>query len=136
MQGADFLRRGAALLSREDPGRWRRIGAALGGGVLRLRLGSEILTVWHAGGRLQVRSGAVRRADHDGAITPATLVALVEGRVALLDAILSGQVSLRARPEALPGLAEAFRLWVDAALRHAALQELWEEWVKGDGVTG
>ena len=39
--------------------------------------------------------------------------------------------ALRARPEALPDLAEAFRLWVDATLRAPRLQALWEEYRDG-----
>ena len=131
MRSAVLLRRGAGLLEEDDPGRWRRIGAALGEGVIRLRVGDELLTVWHAGGRLHVRDGAVRRADHHGALDAGTLVALVEGRLALLDAILAGRAALRARPQALPGLAEAFRLWVDATLRAPRLQALWDEYREG-----
>ena len=131
MRSAALLRRGARVLAEDDPGRWQRIGAALGEGVVRLRLGEEVLTLWHDGGTLQVRAGAVRRADHHGALDAVTLVALIEGRLALLDAILGGRAALRARPEALPDLAEAFRLWVDATLRAPRLQALWEEYRDG-----
>jgi hypothetical protein len=125
---AAFLRQGAALLARHDPARWARVRAALGTRVTRLHVGGEVLTAWVGGEALHVRGGAVRRAQQWVGMDPRALVELVEGRLELEAALLAGGVTLRAPPLALLGIAEAFRVWVDATMRTPVLQELWKRY--------
>jgi hypothetical protein len=117
------------LLQADAPAAYFRILAELDGLAIALQVDDEPFAVRCTRHGLQLESGT-----RDGDALPVALqtsrraiVALIDGEVSLLDAVLARQLALRAEVRVLDRLARAGRAFAEGALRSRRMRALLDD---------
>jgi len=116
-----------AALAREAPGHYARLAELLARTPLQLELDGPPFVLRFAGGahRLEPRAaggaGTVVRSD------AATILAVLEGELELVDAALADRLFLRGSVEALSRFESALGVFADGAVRCASTPALLDE---------
>lgn len=122
----------AALVAalEEDPwGTADRLRDVVGGYAARISLDDESVVVSMPSRALVwATAGSV---DGEGSTTTAVVVAILDGRLEVTDAVARGLVQARGAPEAVLRLFHAVELILDASARVPALRRLADEFRRG-----
>src|SRR2546423_2982050 len=125
---SELLRR----LEIAEPSAMARLRQAVGGHRARIALDDQVVLVAFApNAELRIepddRSGVV---DGSGSTDRATVLALLAGRVEVIDAILTGRLEVAGPAEAVSRIFIAIEIILDAAPRTPSLQALAREFVE------
>ena len=128
---APLLDRSLALMAREAPRAYERLGDAFGASAVRLEVGNEQIGVRFdqrrhvleadASGGMSGKSALVR-------VDRATILALADGELALLDAILCERLWLQGPIDAVIHFDAALLAYLDGAVRCPSFPRLLREY--------
>lgn len=118
-----------ALLQADAPAAYFRILAELDGLAIALRVEAEPFAVRGTRHGLQLEAGAPAGAAPSIELQTSrrAIVALIDGELSLLDAVLARELALRAEVRVLDRLARAGRAFAEGALRSRRMRALLDD---------
>lgn len=141
---AEFLRRSLSLLSTHATPAYAEVAKKLGSGVVALEVDGEALSITARQGRIEVIANSHDRTTHAQPRSTAArartsrraLVALLEGRVDLVQAVWQDAVELQGPLEALLRFYDALRAYFRAAVGCPEFAALLDEYLAPRRVPG
>lgn len=127
LEFAQLLDRSLALMAREAPRAYERLGDAFGASAVRLEVGEERIAVRFAEKRHRLEASA-RGQSALVRVDRATILALADGELALLDAILCERLWLQGSVDAVIHFDAALLAYLDGALRCPSFPKLLREY--------
>lgn len=129
---------GALVTALEDDpwGAAERLRDVVGGYTARISLDDETVVVSMPAGALAWETELGAAVDGEGSTTTAAVVAILDGKLEVTDAVARGLVQARGSPEAVLRLFHAVELIVDASARVPELRRLEDEFRRAAGETG
>lgn len=131
---SDYLASSLAQIGRDVPSVYAHIVRALGGRVIAIEVGGETVSVRETKGRLEV--GGRGEAEVRAITSRGAIVALVDGRVTLEEAVLRGAVDLFGDVADLLAGLDALVGYVNGAARCPELLGLMDEFRRDAGEGG
>jgi hypothetical protein len=123
------LERALAIVQEDAPAAYFRVLAELDGLMIALQVDGEAFAVRGVAAGLHLRAAAAAAGPEAAELRTSrrTIVALIDGELSLLDAVLAGDLALRADAHALDRIARAGRAFAEGALRSRRMRALLDE---------
>jgi hypothetical protein len=119
----EALEQALAILQKDAAAAYYRLVRELDGLSVFIAVEQERFQLRCSAGRI-VFGPAVGTPDVSVRTRPATILALIDGRIGVMDCILAGDLDLRAEVDALPNIARASAAFAEGAIRSRGMRAL------------